>query len=49
MVWRLSCGRPPEDALRHAVAAGTAALLAPGTSLARHADIVRLAPSVRTR
>ncbi len=49
MVWRLSCGRPLEDALRHAVAAGTAALLAPGTSLARHADIVRLAQGVRTR
>jgi 6-phosphofructokinase 2 len=47
-IWRLSSGSPLEDALRHGVAAGTAALLAPGTSLAQHADIVRLAPGVRT-
>lgn len=47
-VWRLSSGGSLDDALRHAVAAGTAALLAPGTSLARQEDIVRLAQSVRT-
>lgn len=49
MVWRLSGGAALDDSLRHAVAAGTAALLAPGTSLAHHADIVRLAPEIRTR
>jgi len=47
MVWRLSGGAALQDSLQHAVAAGTAALLAPGTSLAHHADIVRLAPIVR--
>lgn len=47
-VWRLACGGSLDDALRHGVAAGTAALLAPGTSLAQHADIIRLAASVRT-
>lgn len=48
-LWRLSCGGCIEDAIRHGVAAGTAALLVPGTSLAQHADIVRLAASVQTR
>jgi len=46
-VWRLSCGGSLDDALRHGVAAGTAALLAPGTSLAQPADVLRLAAQVR--
>ncbi len=48
-VWRLGSGAALEDVLQHGVAAGTAALLAPGTMLARQADIARLAPSVQTR
>ena len=47
-VWCLASGRSLEDVLRHGVAAGTAALLMPGTSLAHHEDIVRLAAGVRT-
>lgn len=48
-VWCLNLGRSLEDALRHGVAAGTAALLAPGTRLAQREDILRLAAQVRTR
>ncbi|HEV2562559.1 MAG TPA: 1-phosphofructokinase family hexose kinase [Rhizomicrobium sp.] len=40
MVWRLILGAGGADALAHAVAAGTAALLSPGTELC-HADNVR--------
>jgi 6-phosphofructokinase 2 len=40
MVWRLILGKDGADALGHAVAAGTAALLSPGTELC-HADNVR--------
>jgi 6-phosphofructokinase 2 len=46
MVWRLASGRSLEDAFRYGVAGGTAALLAPGTSLAHRDDIERLARGV---
>ena len=46
MVWRLASGSDLEDAFRYGVAAGTAALLAPGTSLAQRADTERLAGRV---
>ena len=46
MVWRLACGGSLEEAFRYGVAGGTAALLAPGTSLAHKDDIERLAGSV---
>jgi len=46
MVWRLASGASLEDAFRHGVAGGTAALLAPGTSLAHKDDVERLARSV---
>jgi 6-phosphofructokinase 2 len=42
MVWRLASGGELEDAFRYGVAAGTAALLAPGTSLAHRDDTERL-------
>jgi 6-phosphofructokinase 2 len=42
MVWRLASGASLEDAFRYAVAGGTAALLAPGTSLAHKDDVERL-------
>jgi len=42
MVWRLAAGGPVDDAFRYAVAAGAAALLTPGTELARKDDIARL-------
>jgi 6-phosphofructokinase 2 len=46
MVWRLASGGNLEEAFRYGVAGGTAALLAPGTSLAHKDDIERLAGSV---
>lgn len=46
MVWKLALGASLEDALRYAIAGGTSALLAPGTSLALPSDIERLAPQV---
>ena len=46
MVWRLASGGNLEDAFRYGIAGGTAALLAPGTSLAHKDDIERLAIKV---
>lgn len=45
-VHRLAQGGGLDDALRHGVAAGAAALMTEGTSLAQPADIARLAPQV---
>ncbi len=42
-------GKPLEDCVRAATAAGTAATLAPGNQLCRLADVQRLAPRVRLR
>jgi 6-phosphofructokinase 2 len=47
MVWRLAAGAGLEEAFRYAVAGGTAALLAPGTSLAHKDDTERLVSKVR--
>jgi 6-phosphofructokinase 2 len=49
MVWRLASGGSLEDAFRDGVAAGAAALLAPGTRLAFPDDIERLAQQVQVR
>ncbi|HLT25151.1 MAG TPA: 1-phosphofructokinase family hexose kinase [Zeimonas sp.] len=49
VVWCLNGGRSLDDALRHGVAAGTAALLSPGTRLALRDDVLRLAADVRTK
>ena len=49
MVWRLASGGSLEDAFRYGIAGGTAALLAPGTSLAHKDDVDRLAGSVVLR
>lgn len=46
MVWRLARGAAIEEAFRYSVAGGTAALLAPGTSLAHKDDTERLAHMV---
>ena len=48
MLWRLASGAPLEDAFRHGIAGGTAALLAPGTQLASE-DTTRLARQVDVR
>jgi len=47
LVWSLSTGGDFAGALRCAVAAGSAALLAPGTQLCRPEDVRRLSPQVR--
>lgn len=49
MVWRLASGGSFEDAFRYAIAAGTAALLQPGTSLADKDATERLAAQVEVR
>lgn len=46
MVWRLASGDNLERAFRYGIAGGTAALLAPGTSLAHREDTERLAERV---
>jgi len=47
MVWRLAAGAALAEAFRYAVAGGTAALLAPGTSLAHKDDTERLVSKVK--
>lgn len=49
MTWRLAAGAALEEAFRYGVAGGTAALLAPGTSLAHKDDTERLAREVVVR
>jgi 6-phosphofructokinase 2 len=46
MIWSLACGHGMEEAFRHGMAAGSAALLTPGTELCRPEDIERLYPQV---
>jgi len=48
-VWRFSEGAQAAEALRYGMAGGTAALLAPGTSLASRAQTEALAREVRVR
>jgi 6-phosphofructokinase 2 len=45
-VWALNGGHTHHEALRHAIAAGSAALLRPATDLCRKEDVERLLPSV---
>lgn len=47
MVHALAMGHGTEEAFRHGIAAGSAAVLHAGTDLARAADIARLLPLVR--
>jgi 6-phosphofructokinase 2 len=49
MVWALSSGLGEEEAFRHGVAAGTAALLTPGTELCRKEDVLGLLGQVVVR
>lgn len=46
MVWSLGSGHSLEEAFRYGVAAGSAALLAPGTELCRREDVHLLYPEV---
>ncbi len=47
MIWSLAAGHVMETALRYAVAAGSAALLMPGTELCRREDVERLVNDVQ--
>ncbi len=47
LVWALSSGLGPRDALCHGVAAGSAALLRPATDLCHKEDVERLLPAVK--
>jgi 6-phosphofructokinase 2 len=49
LLWGLEAGLPTPDAFRHAVAAGAAAVLKPGTALAQRADVERLVREVFVR
>lgn len=49
MVWALASGRSVEDGFRYGMAAGSAALLAPGTELCRAADVHALVDQVVLR
>jgi 6-phosphofructokinase 2 len=46
LIWQLASGCDLEDSFRHAVAAGAAALLNPGTELCMPVDVKRLAQKV---
>ncbi len=47
MIWSLASGHAMETAFRYGVAAGSAALLAPGTELCRRDDVERLVNEVK--
>ncbi len=49
LVFSLAHGKAPRESLRQAVAAGTAALLSPGTDLCHAAEVERLARGVEVR
>jgi 6-phosphofructokinase 2 len=49
MVAAIAAGQPLEDAFRMGVAAGSAAVMSPGTELCQEADVARLLPEVRIR
>ena len=49
MIWSLAEGHALETAFRYGVAAGSAALLVPGTELCRREDVERLIEDVRVR
>ena len=49
LVWALATGLSPQDMLRCAVAAGTAAVITPGTELCHAADVWRLRQQVQLR
>jgi 6-phosphofructokinase 2 len=49
MIWSLACGHPLEHAFRYALAAGSAALLMPGTEMCRREDVERLVGEVKVQ
>ena len=49
MIWSLAAGRSIEDAFRYGMAAGSAALLRPGTGLCRREEVDRLVGQVEVQ
>jgi 6-phosphofructokinase 2 len=49
MIWSLTCGHPVEQAFRYGIAAGSAALLKPGTEMCRREDVERLVGEVKVQ
>jgi 6-phosphofructokinase 2 len=49
MIWSLACGHPLEHAFRYALAAGSTALLMPGTEMCRREDVERLVGEVKAQ
>ena len=49
MIWSLASGHSVEDAFRYGIAAGSAALLMPGTELCRREDTERLVGEVKVQ
>lgn len=49
LIWSLASGHSVETALRYAMAAGSAALLAPGTELCQREDVERLVNDVKVQ
>jgi 6-phosphofructokinase 2 len=49
MIWSLACGHPMEHAFRYGIAAGSAALLMPGTEMCRREDVERLVRDVKVQ
>ena len=47
MVWQLSCGASLVEAFRYGVAAGSAAVLNPGTELCHASDVTRLCKEIQ--
>ena len=47
MIWSLAAGHAMETAFRYGVAAGSAALLMPGTELCEREDVERLVADVK--
>jgi len=46
MIWALASGHTLDEAFRYGIAAGSAALLVPGTELSQRQDIERLVKDV---
>jgi 6-phosphofructokinase 2 len=49
MIWSLGCGHPIEHAFRYGIAAGSAALLMPGTEMCRREDVEHLVGEVKVQ
>jgi 6-phosphofructokinase 2 len=49
LIWSLACGHPMEHAFRYGIAAGSAALLMPGTEMCHREDVEHLVGKVKVQ